>query len=532
MPRFDVLRNITKTDDNEINKPVNYELNKKMIHEVLDGKPIRAVIKILPDGNIFEMSITEDDILMSYEHALSGDHPITLVLGGCGRSILYNGIRDVLGLGNVVHDVNTILLHCGSAVEMGDDKIEHVREELTNPGEFLEHVKTNCSPIVLAPLSLTSASDLRKYGKICTFVYPDRSLKDKFLFRVFDDTDYESASGCWDELYNELEGPEYLQFKRLILGEGQLLDPIIYGAFNTAYGMFNGDCFIPNIPAEVRILDYSSEQYLRYAADSFFATMFGTGYYNKQVEPKANTTVENPKPTPVPESIPQGSHTGGIRVTEKRKDWLGNWVYETRPLTQYELNSEIAQYDKTYEQHPAKIISGFPGVGKTTLRRHFLNLYMAEDCAKIDTISDSDSSSFSWKIDDTGERVRNPDFAHDYVEHIKSRIDGGCKLLFISTHETIRDELDKQFIDYIIVYPDKSRKDEFMKNYRERGNDEAFLSTLSANWDAWIDAIESDERHIKFKLTEGQYLNRRTLGILTWALGYAQDRSTIWFSES
>ena len=46
-----------------------------------------------------------------------------------------------------------------------------------------------------------------------------------------------------------------------------------------------------------------------------------------------------------------------------------------------------------------KIISAFPGVGKTTYHKN-----------NPDTTLDSDSSGFSWVIDGHGNKKRNPSF--------------------------------------------------------------------------------------------------------------------------
>jgi hypothetical protein len=56
------------------------------------------------------------------------------------------------------------------------------------------------------------------------------------------------------------------------------------------------------------------------------------------------------------------------------------------------------------------IISAFPGVGKS----HFYNTYKDEF-----KIHDSDSSLFSWIVKD-GQKIRNPDFPKNYIEHLES----------------------------------------------------------------------------------------------------------------
>ena len=55
-----------------------------------------------------------------------------------------------------------------------------------------------------------------------------------------------------------------------------------------------------------------------------------------------------------------------------------------------------------------RVISGFPGIGKSYLFNNGKNIL----------IIDSDSSNFSWL--EPG--VRNPEFPHNYMKHIKIRL--------------------------------------------------------------------------------------------------------------
>ena len=61
-----------------------------------------------------------------------------------------------------------------------------------------------------------------------------------------------------------------------------------------------------------------------------------------------------------------------------------------------------------------KIVSAFPACGKS---------YIFENMKHVDCV-DSDSSKFSWVLDEHGKStgVRNPDFPNNYKEHIDSLI--------------------------------------------------------------------------------------------------------------
>ena len=122
-----------------------------------------------------------------------------------------------------------------------------------------------------------------------------------------------------------------------------------------------------------------------------------------------------------------------------------------------------------------KIISAFPGVGKTTYHKN-----------NPDTTLDSDSSSFSWIIDEHGNKTRNPHFPQNYIDHIKQNI-GKYKYIFVSSHKEVRDALLDNCIFFYLVYPVNSRKEEFIQRYRDRGNDENFIKLVSTNWENWMD---------------------------------------------
>lgn len=126
------------------------------------------------------------------------------------------------------------------------------------------------------------------------------------------------------------------------------------------------------------------------------------------------------------------------------------------------------------------IIAGFPGIGKSyavnSMRKQGLK------------VSDSDSSSFSWIMKD-GEKVRNPNFVHDYMEHIREKVKEGYNYVFVSTHEEIIKALnDADDLNFIVVKPHKSRKDEFKEIYEKRGD--VFKDFIINNWDDLLDKLD------------------------------------------
>ncbi len=126
-----------------------------------------------------------------------------------------------------------------------------------------------------------------------------------------------------------------------------------------------------------------------------------------------------------------------------------------------------------------RIISAFPGIGKSFY--HNLN--------KTTTL-DSDSSNFSWTSilcrNNEVKKIREPDFPNNYIEHIKENI-GKYDFVFVSSHKEVRNALLENCLFFYLIYPSKSRKEEFLQRYKERGSDEKFIQLISNNWDNWID---------------------------------------------
>lgn len=143
------------------------------------------------------------------------------------------------------------------------------------------------------------------------------------------------------------------------------------------------------------------------------------------------------------------------------------------------------------------IISAFPGVGKS----HFYNTYKDEF-----KIHDSDSSLFSWIVKD-GQKIRNPDFPKNYIEHLESL--NPKDIILVSSHEEVRKALEEHGFEYYLVYPTKECKEEYLQRYKDRGSPETFIQLLDKNWDIWLTQLErySYVECIKIPLFKGQYLN-------------------------
>lgn len=159
----------------------------------------------------------------------------------------------------------------------------------------------------------------------------------------------------------------------------------------------------------------------------------------------------------------------------------------------------------------ARIYSVFPACGKTWLCEHQEDYNLK--------ILDSDSSWFSWiyiNIDEHGNeirgmrKVRNPDFPNNYINHIKENIDK-YDCIFVSSHASVREALDKEGIDFIIVYPEQSCKAEWVGRcfIREKnGESGCGAEAMYNNWDQWIvECFETGIDHREIVLKSKEHLS-------------------------
>lgn len=105
-----------------------------------------------------------------------------------------------------------------------------------------------------------------------------------------------------------------------------------------------------------------------------------------------------------------------------------------------------------------KIISAFPGIGKTTLVQTNKNYI------------DLESSDYKWLDIDKGLSIEerkgtaktiNPDFPANYIKKICELTSMGFNVL-ISSHKEVREALQAQGIKYTIVLPSLNMKEEMI----------------------------------------------------------------------
>ncbi len=126
------------------------------------------------------------------------------------------------------------------------------------------------------------------------------------------------------------------------------------------------------------------------------------------------------------------------------------------------------------------IISGFPGVGKSTLVKN----------NKQYRILDLDSNNYE-------------DF-YDYIEDAKKAYHSKLyDFILVSTHEDVRILLKESDLDYLCIVPDRNSKLDYIKNYINRGDNEIFVQRIMESWHQYLDTFDSINTII---LGKGTYL--------------------------
>lgn len=148
---------------------------------------------------------------------------------------------------------------------------------------------------------------------------------------------------------------------------------------------------------------------------------------------------------------------------------------------------ELAQYIQI--KKGSVLISAFPGTGKSFYTKHAKKYYPRNWC------TDSDSSKFD-----------KSKFPENYITHIKNKIESNTQYIFISSHKIVRDALVNNNLDFVLVYPDMSLKQEYIERYKLRGNNEDFIKLLENKWEEWINECQEQEGCLHVVLKSNQFI--------------------------
>ncbi|ADG59947.1 hypothetical protein Acj9p047 [Acinetobacter phage Acj9] len=157
-------------------------------------------------------------------------------------------------------------------------------------------------------------------------------------------------------------------------------------------------------------------------------------------------------------------------------------------------------------------ISAFPGTGKSSVhgnnhkhglyavRANGTSLYRHMPAPGQTYVYDSDSSTFD-----------KAEFPQNYIDHMRAVIQrhAGSQNPFLflgSSHDNVRAAMQEMGIPYVLVYPHRDLKEQYIERYKKRGSSEFFINLMETKWDEFIDSCEADPSH-KIVLHDGQYLS-------------------------
>lgn len=136
----------------------------------------------------------------------------------------------------------------------------------------------------------------------------------------------------------------------------------------------------------------------------------------------------------------------------------------------------------------ALVISGFPGIGKS----YFYNMNKNR-CLDLDLDLDYTNNSNDEKNI----------FIKKNIEYIKSSLNGQNEYILVSANKDVREALKNNNIPFILIYPNISRKDEFIKRFIDIEYSESYVQYIDNNWEFMLNELKNETNCIKVELSKG-----------------------------
>lgn len=145
-------------------------------------------------------------------------------------------------------------------------------------------------------------------------------------------------------------------------------------------------------------------------------------------------------------------------------------------------NCTIVKFPKN-----TKIFSVFPVSGTT-----YATKKLTEEGYKVlDLDSRAYSHTYSYNFSVVDYKVNGVTvFPQNYIKVIKDAI-GEYDFIFISTHKEVIDTLEREKINYSLVYPNYDMKSEWIGRCYLRSDSHEFCDKLASNWDQWIKELDN-----------------------------------------
>jgi hypothetical protein len=145
----------------------------------------------------------------------------------------------------------------------------------------------------------------------------------------------------------------------------------------------------------------------------------------------------------------------------------------------------------------AKIIVGFPGIGKSF-------------------VSKDTSGAYTWlNIHDEPGYAKGAEGSFFTELLVLAQKPG---IILLPAHRMVGNFLISQNLAFTSVFPRRQLKDDYLRRYRERGNSINFVKLVEKRWDSFVDNMWYPHgRCNHVELDEGQFLKDVLLRVLTKA---------------
>lgn len=150
------------------------------------------------------------------------------------------------------------------------------------------------------------------------------------------------------------------------------------------------------------------------------------------------------------------------------------------------------------------IISGFPGIGKTTLAKKYVNVIDMESSDYNYILTDEERKVPREELKGVKKSKQNPRWPTNYVEEIIKYMNK-YDIILISQHPSVKQELENRKIEFLLAIPELNCKEEYLKRYKSRKNKERWINEVIENFDSWI-TMDYSLKQEKIILKQGEYI--------------------------
>ncbi|KID96475.1 K+-dependent Na+/Ca+ exchanger, partial [Metarhizium majus ARSEF 297] len=153
------------------------------------------------------------------------------------------------------------------------------------------------------------------------------------------------------------------------------------------------------------------------------------------------------------------------------------------------------------------IICGFPGIGKTDLAKKPLLV------PHYRIIEEDSSVCLGYH--------GNANFVAEYCKELENTCQRNT-IVLASTHQKVLDELFGRRLPFVMIYPRREEKDEWIARLQSRGSSDALVNLVRNDWDALFDHFMGFIDVVKYSISSGADLLEIIEDIVTHLLDHLE----------